>query len=538
MSLKKLFSWNNCLSVVVFLTGVLTCQYTGNRGLFPVDSFSHFDSGYRILKGDHPFKDYWIVSGFFVDYLQSVIFYNFGVNWQTYLLNASLLNGTVALLVYFLFNNLGLNFKLSFFYAICFSILAYPSSGTPFVDHHSTFLSIIAIILLIKSFKTNKLSLWFLVPVFLFLAFLSKQVPASYIFFATLFLTFLHLLHQEKKELIKILLILFVSSIILIFLFLIFLQINKIDFKDFITQYFYYPGVIGEERYISIKYDFKNTFLNFKFIYISLFFLFFFTFKNLKNGKMKDYYKYLNFKILLICALTFLTLAHHIIFTKNQIFIFFLIPLILGFAHIELNRIKINYKNYLNLFLILFCIGMTFKYHFRYNIDRKFHELNNVKFSHAFEAKNLNNKFSGLKWITKNSYNSEKIEEEIELLKNFQKILDLDKSNKIVLTNYSFFSVLSEENVSGFSRWYPGDNSGFPMKVWWNKGKESKYTQNYEDLITSIFRKRKIKSVYILPDINEKNLLEYVDLKCFNKIELKYKIIKFEVNDYCKKLLK
>ena len=76
------------------------------------------------------------------------------------------------------------------------------------------------------------------------------------------------------------------------------------------------------------------------------------------------------------------------------------------------------------------------------------------------------------------------------------------------------------------------------MKVWWNKGKESKYTQNYEDLITSIFRKRKIKSVYILPDINEKNLLEYVDLKCFNKIELKYKIIKFEVNGYCKKLLK
>ena len=113
MSLTKLFSWNNCLSVVIFLFGVLICQYTGNRGLFPIDSFSHFDTGYRILKGDHPFKDYWIVSGLFVDYIQSVIFYIFGVNWQTYLLNASLLNGTVALLVYLLFNYLGLNFKLS-----------------------------------------------------------------------------------------------------------------------------------------------------------------------------------------------------------------------------------------------------------------------------------------------------------------------------------------------------------------------------------------------------------------------------------------
>ena len=535
MSLTKLFSWNNCLSVVIFLFGILICQYTGNRGLFPIDSFSHFDTGYRILKGDHPFKDYWIVSGLFVDYIQSVIFYIFGVNWQTYLLNASLLNGTVALLVYLLFNYLGLNFKLSFFYTICFSILAYPSSGTPFVDHHSTLLSIVAIIFLIKSLKTNELSLWLLVPVFLFFAFLSKQVPAAYIFFVAIFLTFLHLLHQEKKKLIQILITLFATSIILIFLFLIFLQINEIDFKNFITQYFYYPGVIGEERYISIKYDFKNTFLNFKFIYLSLFFLFLFTLKNLKNEKMRDYYKNLNFKILLICVLVFLALAHHIIFTKNQIFIFFLIPLILGFANIQLNTTKIDYKKSFNILLIIFCVGITLKYHFRYNIDRKFHELNNVKFSQALEAKYLSNKFSGLKWITKNSNNSEKIQAEIKFLKNFQKILDLDKNNKIVLTNYSFFSVLSEENVSGFSRWYPGDNSGFPMKVWWNK--ETKYKQNYKDLITSIFRKRKIKSIYILPDINEKNLLEYIDTKCFNKIELEAKIIKYNVNDNCKKLL-
>lgn len=255
----------------------------------------------------------------------------------------------------------------------------------------------------------------------------------------------------------------------------------------------------------------------------------------MKNEKMIDYYRHLDFKILLICVLVFLTLAHHIIFTKNQIFIFFLIPLTLGFAHIQLNRIKINYKKYLNILLIIFCVGMTLKYHFRYNIDRKFHELNNVKFSLAFDAKYFNAEFSGLKWITKNSNNSEKIQAEINFLKNFQKILESDNNNKIVLTNYSFFSVLSEENVSGFSRWYPGDNSGFPMKVWWNK--ETKYVQNYKDLITSIFRKRKIKSVYVLPDINEKNLLEYVDSKCFNKIELEDEIIKYDVNNNCKKLL-
>ena len=76
--------------------GIFLCQYTGNRGVFPIDSFSHFDSGYRILNGEHPFRDYWIVSGFFIDYFQSIIFYFLGVNWQTYLLNASLLNGFIS----------------------------------------------------------------------------------------------------------------------------------------------------------------------------------------------------------------------------------------------------------------------------------------------------------------------------------------------------------------------------------------------------------------------------------------------------------
>ena len=112
--LKKFFS-KNYLAFIVFLFATLICQYTGNRGVFPIDSFSHFDSGYRILNGEHPFKDYWIVSGVFIDYFQSLIFYFFGVSWQTYLLNASLINGILSLLIYFLFNNLGLNLKLSFF---------------------------------------------------------------------------------------------------------------------------------------------------------------------------------------------------------------------------------------------------------------------------------------------------------------------------------------------------------------------------------------------------------------------------------------
>ena len=116
MVLLKNFSSKNYLAFFVFLFATLICQYTGNRGIFPIDSFSHFDSGYRILNGEHPFKDYWIVSGVFIDYFQSFIFYLLGISWQTYILNASLINGLTSLLIYFLFNSLGLNQKFSFFY--------------------------------------------------------------------------------------------------------------------------------------------------------------------------------------------------------------------------------------------------------------------------------------------------------------------------------------------------------------------------------------------------------------------------------------
>ena len=304
MTLMKLFSLRGTYSFLIFLFGVLICHYTGNRGIFPIDSFSHYDSGYRILNGEHPFRDYWIVSGFFIDYVQSVIFYLLGTDWQVYLLNASILNGLAALLVYELFNKLELDFKLSFFYAICFAILAYPSSGTPFVDHHSALLSLVAIIFLILALEKNKILYWSLVPIFLFFAFLSKQVPAAYILLTVLVSIVVHFLHQNKKNIIKILITLFLTSLFLVISLITFFKLLDVNLDSFFTQYLFYPNTISEGRYKTINYNFKNVFLNFKFIYIALIFLAFVTFKTLKN-KNKQLFKSLYFKIFLINVLLF-----------------------------------------------------------------------------------------------------------------------------------------------------------------------------------------------------------------------------------------
>ena len=81
----------------VIIFSLLINQYYGNLGVFPVDSFSHFDTGYKILLGEYPFKDYWLVSGPIVDYIQAIFFYLFGVNWQSYVFHASFFNAVLAI---------------------------------------------------------------------------------------------------------------------------------------------------------------------------------------------------------------------------------------------------------------------------------------------------------------------------------------------------------------------------------------------------------------------------------------------------------
>ena len=58
------------ISIVAFTANF----YYANLGVFPIDTFLHYDSAYKILNSEFPIRDYWIVSGVFVDFLQSFFF--------------------------------------------------------------------------------------------------------------------------------------------------------------------------------------------------------------------------------------------------------------------------------------------------------------------------------------------------------------------------------------------------------------------------------------------------------------------------------
>ena len=318
MKTNTLFNKENLFIVLLLLFSLSINQYYGNRGIFPTDSFSHFDTGFRILLGEQPFRDYWIVSGPFVDYIQAFIFYLLGVSWQTYVFHASIINAILTILTFLILKNFKLNIFYCFIYSLFFSILAYPSSGTPFVDHHSAFFFLIGIYILIMAIKNDKIHYWILLPFFFILAFLSKQVPASYVIMVAIIILAYYSIVLKKFKWIQYS---FFSSILSILALTIFGKIQGIHLTSFLEQYIFYSQTIGEKRLDNISITFRGLVGHFKFIHLALLPLFYINVKKLYLEK--DYFKKKDFIYFLILILFTFSLIFHQLKTRNQTFIFF-----------------------------------------------------------------------------------------------------------------------------------------------------------------------------------------------------------------------
>ena len=138
------------------------------KGVFPLDTFYHFDLGFRIFRAKFLLLDIWMVSGVLINYIQALFFFILGINWNTYVLHASLMNGLISIATYFILKNFKLNINYCFIYSILFSVLAYTSSGTPFVDHHSAFFSLLGVYSSLLAIKNEKNILDYITNIFWF----------------------------------------------------------------------------------------------------------------------------------------------------------------------------------------------------------------------------------------------------------------------------------------------------------------------------------------------------------------------------------
>ncbi|MBA1337765.1 MAG: Dolichyl-phosphate-mannose-protein mannosyltransferase [Pelagibacterales bacterium] len=499
------------LILFLILFSLIINQYYGNKGIFPADSFAHFDSGYRVLLGEDPFKDYWVVSGPLLDYIQSILFYFFGVNWQSYILHASLFNVILTISTFLVLRNFNLKIYYSFFYSILFAVLAYPSSGTPFFDHHSTFFSLLGIYSLILGIKNEKKIYWILLPILLGLVFFSKQVPTAYVIISTILILIFFSIVQKKYYWVKYS---FTSSILFICFLLIFGKVQEINFSSFLEQYIFYPLTIADQRFDNYQLTFRGVISHFIFIYISLIPLLYFNLKSII--KNKNYLKDKNFLYFLILITFTFSLIFHQILTNNQTFIFFLIPILFAFSNLDMNKLKLKSNNIILSLLLLTCLFATFKYHMRFNEGRKFHELNYANFKLSSNAIKIDKKLEGLKWITPQQKNDPN--KEINQIREIKLHLLNDLRNKMLISNYSFFSVILNEKLFSPSRWYLSDGTDYPLRG-------NKHFTSYKKLLIGILKKNNISVIYIISPQDSSILYNYIDKGCFVEREIS-KILK------------
>ena len=499
---------------------------SGRVGIIPIDSFGFLDTGFSILKNKLPIRDFWIFTGLLVDYMEAFFLLLFGNNWSSHILHASSMNVIASLSLYYFLRNINFDIKFSVFYTLSFATLCYPVSGTPFAYLHAYIFSLITIFILFLAIKNRLNSTWFLLPIFCFLAFVSMQTPSAYIIFLVIIFSIFYFLKEKKTNNLKY--FIFGNFFCILFLFF-YLIATKTPLENFLYQYIFFPLTVGagrlgssETAYLGLidQLNIKRIFGEFKFIHIFLIPLAILTIKNFKKNNF-------NLNILnLIIILTAIAFVFNQLLTANQIYIFSLIPIIAAVLH--LNILKFNKSSKVIWVVIFIVLFATIKFHLRYNIDRKFHDLEYVDKSIAIDASVIHQNLKGLQWISRFNSNPQN---EINTIKKALQIIDNDKRNKVLITHYQFVSTILNEDLNILNRWYLWDNNTHPTE-------NHKYFEFYKNMINKNLTKNKIQVIYLLGQDNEilfKNIENYFTNVCFESKTLEEK--RFSVHELivCKK---
>ena len=344
-------------------------------------------------------------------------------------------------------------------------------------------------------------------------SFLCMQAPSAYINLLILIFTFFIFL---KRKIFSNILYFFTSSLISIFLFYLYFQLTDVQFQSFLEQYILFPLTIGSDRisnaegaFVSLgsKLNLKSIFLDFKFIHLLLGVILYVIFIKLRNYKSTNDKIFKNLILILIASYIFI---FNQLVTANQIYIFSLIPIIAGFGHIGIKE-YLSDKKFLDIFIIVIVLISTVKYHERFNINRKFIDLENKNLSLAINANQIDDKFKNLKWITVR--NPKNPDNEIKSILKTIEILKQDKRKKMIISHYQFFSIILEEDLNNPNRWYTHDNNSYPLK-------NNRYFRFYKKFFNNKVINNQIEVIYIMDDtvsggLKISNFKEYLNDICF-----------------------
>lgn len=514
---KKILTNKNFIYIFLLtMFSVTFNQYYGYQGILPIDSFLIFNSGYDLLNGNYPFKDYWTIKEPFIDFLQAIIFYIFGISWFSYVLHASIFNLIITLSTFFILKKFRLNINLCFFYSVCVAILTYPTAGTPFSDHHTLILCVISLYLFFIAVKFENKFIWFLIPLFLGFSFLSKQAPTAYF---VILISVLSIVYFALRKNYIDLLYAFFGFIFILSSFFLLLFLAEINFNDFLIQYILFPQSLGSSRLEWVfPLEFNRFVLRYKLHYLSISVFFILLIKNFifKSIKLKIS------DLLIIISLIFscLIFIFHQLMTINQMFIYCMIPIFSGFSHVYYN-LYFN-KKFVGklLFLLTFCSTI---YYFINDVhNRSFMDLKNVNLLNAVDGELIDKNLKGVQWITMFYPKNPMIE--VDIIKNAIEIINKDEKKKMIITDYQFISVFQNQYDYSVTRfWY--EFHGYPDK-------ENEYYDYWKNFVLKKIAKNNLKVIYVLKPLHgDERPLENVLENCFQKVELTEKLYKLELKN-------
>jgi len=144
-------------------------------------------------------------------------------------------------------------------------------------------------------------------------------------------------------------------------------------------------------------------------------------------------------------------------------------------------------KKYIIYLIIMLFIFSTTKYHIRFNHNKKFMELANANFDKSIDAGEFDQKFKGLKWITPGYVDNPS--KEIELLTEVKNILSTLTDEKIIVSDYQFFSALSKNKFASPNKWY--DKLSIPDE-------KNKYYTEHKKFFLNKVKEDNIKKIYFI----------------------------------------
>ena len=151
--------------------------------------------------------------------------------------------------------------------------------------------------------------------------------------------------------------------------------------------------------------------------------------------------------------------------------------------------------------------------------------MTNTNLQNAIKITLFDKKLSGLKWI---SPHFDDPKEELRNIEETFNLISLDKKNKMLITDYNFYSSLIEQKLHSPSRTY--DNISYPEK-------DNKFYIDYKNFFIRKLKINNIENIYIFeskkidkPRLNHL-IFNYVPQNCFsteniNAYTAKLKIIK------------